>query len=251
MKKAKPLLASLFVVLVAFAGMAIWRFSGRPAVNGANDALVNAPANTPSDDGLKYEWTKLEQLPPMDPLGLWPRDGARLSAPEFWIMWNTNKHVECRLLATKDRRDWYNLGRTAGEKHFLTANLGYFDSSLAFSVEFEENGKRYRSKSREVSFGKGAAFGQRRYKFTLGKPEQQIWELEIIGGDASALGQEAFLTTMFPDDLVTFVVPTTSTDTVKFGINNAGLVEPGCSGFLEVYDNRTGTYDRVLIELNR
>jgi hypothetical protein len=251
--KWKPLIASFVVIAVALGAMAVWsKLAGEPD-HGANSPTRGNTAGVDSgeDGGLTYEATPFEKLPPMDPPGLWPYDGYRMAAAEFWVMWETNSQSPCRLLATKDRRDWYNLGRTSGQKHFLQADLGFFDSRATFAVEFEANGTRYRSKPRTVAFGKGASFGQRRYKFTLGKDPHQTWDLELTGRDATELSQEAFLTTMFPQDLVTFVMPPQAADTVTFGVNNADVLKTGCAGFLEVYDARTRTYDRVLIELTR
>jgi hypothetical protein len=249
--KWKPLIGSLVVVVVAIAAMAAWsKLAGEPGRGATNAPRTNAAAVSGEDDGLRYESTPFEDLPPMDPLGLWPRHGYRMAAAEFWVMWETNGQSSCRLLATKDHRDWYNLGRTSGEKHFLQADLGFFDSEATFAVEFEANGTRYRSKPRTVIFGRGATFGQRRYKFTLGKESRQTWDLELIGRDATELGQDAFLTLMFPNDLTTVASPK-SGDAVTFGVYNADILKTGCVGFLEVYDARTLTYDRVLVELTR
>jgi hypothetical protein len=250
MKQFKPLIASLVVIAVALGAIALWAPGGKPAAN--TNTPDPPPANLP-DTGLKYESLPLEKLPELDPLGLWPRDGYRLAGPEFWIMWETNEHVSCRLLATQDRKTWYNIGRSAGTQHSMSMNLGLWDSKVIFAVEFETKGTRYRSKARTVSYGAGASFAQRRYKFTLSGENVQTWDLEIVGRDARALGDEAFLTSHFPENLVTFVMPERpSIDTVKFGIQGPGAITGGgCVGFLEVYDAATSTYDRVLIELTK
>jgi hypothetical protein len=250
--KWKPLIASFVVILVALGAMAVWsKLAGEPDHGASGPTRGNtAGVDSGEDGGLTYEATPFEKLPPMDPPGRWPYDGYRMAAAEFWVMWETNGQSPCRLLATKDRRDWYNLGRTSGEKHFLQADLGFFDSKTTYAVEFEANGTRYRSKPRRVTFGRGASFGQRRYKFTLSRESRQTWDLELTGRDATELSQEAFLTVMFPRDLATFGIPK-SADTVVFGVDNADILKAGCAGFLEVYDARTQTYDRVLIELTR
>jgi len=252
MKRLKPLIAALVVIAVAMAGLALWSSQRKPPDRPDNSARVNAP-DLPADGGaIQYDIAPLEDLPALDPLGLWPRDGYRLSAPEFWVMWETSKHCDCRLLASKGDGDWYVLGRTAGTSHFLRANLAYFDSKLSFAVEFEAGGKRYRSKPRGVSFGYGASFGQRRYKFRVTE-DNQMWPLEIAGREASELGQEAFLSSGGLAQLTTFVLPNPAEpDTVRFGVQRvAELTGEGCTGFLEVFDARSNTYDRVLIELTR
>lgn len=169
MRKWKPLIASLLVIAVVLGGMAVWKFAGGGTTKG-NDNSANVPGNNPGDSGGDgHEWveTKLEDLPPLDPLGLWPRNGQRIASPEFNVMWETSEHSDCRLLVSTNRNTWYVMGRTGGTRHFLPLNFGDFESTLHFAVEFDDRGTRYRSNARTVSFGKGAAFGKLEHRFTL------------------------------------------------------------------------------------
>jgi hypothetical protein len=247
--KWKPLIASLIVIAVALAAMAIYAALKKPA-GGSRTPATNGPAGVDGFDG-KYINTPLEDLPELDPLGLWPRHNQRLASAEIWVMWETAAHSECRLLGSRDHRDWYVLGDTAGTRHFLPTNLAYFDSQLTFMVEFEASGERYRSAPRTVFFGKGASFGQRRYKYRLGDDHKQTWGLELLGSDATTLAADAFLSVGFTPEELQTAARGTASDSVEFGVYNADVIVSGTSGFLEVYDSRALTYDRVLIELAR
>ncbi|MEZ5993275.1 MAG: hypothetical protein R3E76_13110 [Planctomycetota bacterium] len=260
MKQWKPLIASLIVIALAWGGLALWKFSSAPSKGGGGNVVANtdngagdAPGNTDSSD-LEYETVPLEDLPELDPLGLWPNDGMRISSIECWVMWQTTGFSRCRLLGTSDKVNWVDLGSTGGERHFLKLDLSYFGSKAFFAVEFDAGGKRYRSKPRAVKFGQGAYFRQREYRLTLSGEMNQVWSVGLLG-DVGHLSMESFRTTYFPEDLVTFVAPPKVDDNggeVPFGVqDSAPLGGNDTSGFIQIYDASGDTYDRVLIELNQ
>lgn len=260
MKQWKPLIASLVVIALAMGALAAWKHLGGttgPAPANDNRPAANLPPSNGESTGLKYEAVPFEKLPELDPLGLWPRDGQRISSVEFWVMWQTTSFSKCRLLATSDRHDWFDLGRTGGEDHFLQASLAYFGSSVTFAVEFDANGTRYRSAPRTVYFGQGAHFTRRSYEFTLGESPGQTFPIEVFGRNPRRLPLDAFLGVWFPDDLVTFVGhgrerEDDNAGEIAFGVQEPGVLNgQGCMGFLEMYDVVTDTYDRAQITFSR
>ena len=255
MQKWRPLIASLVVIALALGGMAVWKFAGsEPARVNSNSEILpeDAGSDTGSDDGFEWVSTMLEDLPPLDPLGLWPRDGQRIASAEFNVMWETTDHADCRLLVSTDRRDWYSMGHTGGKLHFLPVNFGDFDSELSFAVEFDFQGKRYRSAARTIRYGHGARFGQREYRFIVRNNEERF-SLGVEGRDPADLPQSAFLTGWFPPDLGTGFLPGAGEggDTKVLMVSNADVFENHALGWLEMYDAAADTYDRVLIHLGR
>jgi len=260
MKQWKPLIASLVVIALAMGALAAWKYLGGkpgPGPSNNNRAADNPPPANGEGGDLKYEAVPLEKLPELDPLGLWPRDGQRISSVEFWVMWQTSGFSQCRLLATSDQRDWFDLGSTGGEDHFLQASLAYFGSSMTFAVEFDAGGTRYRSAPRTVHFGQGAHFTRRSYEFTLGDGLNQTFPIEVFGRNPRRLSLDAFKSVWFPDGLVTYVGHGREREgndggEVAFGVQDPALLEGrGCQGFLEMYDVVTDTYDRTRIDFRR
>lgn len=257
MRKWKPLIASMLVIAIALGGMAAWEFadSDRAASNGAQDnAATNREGPSTDDAGFEWETAELEALPPLDPLGLWPRDGQRVASAEFNVMWETSGRSECRLLVSTDRRTWYVMGHTSGSRHFLPLNFGDFESTLSFAVEFDDRGGRYRSKARTVSFGKGAHFPLLEHRFTVRGSDIQQFDVGIRGRDPSTLPSSAFLSGWFELDLGVGVLPGDVEEgggTILFVLATPDKVESGALGWLEVYDAAANTYDRVLIHLGR
>ncbi|MCA8916624.1 MAG: hypothetical protein KDB90_14555 [Planctomycetes bacterium] len=254
MKQWKPLIASLVVIAIAMAGLALWKSGSAPSGKGNDIAPANMPVGNADPNGLQYEQVPLEKLPELDPIGLWPRDGLRVSGVTFWTMWQTSEHAKCRLLATSDGRVWHDIGSTAGETHFLETDLAYFNGKVRIAVEFDERGTRYRSAPRTVNFGQGAHFAQREYQFTLGAGKAE-WAFEIVGRSVRDLGREPCLAIGFPGDseLVpyTSLNPDSPDDSILFGVQHPEVVKEGVAGFLQVYDVVTNTYDRVLVRLKR
>jgi hypothetical protein len=252
MKQYRPLIASLVVIAVAMGGLAAWRFAGQPAKRGPASNNAPAPGNAAPTDpsGLEYVTVPLEPLPELDPLGLWPRDAQGIAAAQFWVMWETTEFSRCRLLVTRNQRDWHDLGSTAGKAHYLPVNFGDFDSQLSFAVEFEARGKRYRSRPRSVKFARGTAFARREMHLKPGNEPMATHQLELIGG-GGGLSQENFRSYFFPEDLQPFVIPGSS-GAVMFGVGSPGAIPAaGCAGFIEVFDPASVTSDRMLIQLSR
>jgi hypothetical protein len=258
MKKWQPLIASALVIALALGAMAVWRFSVETPRKGSRDQpepAGNTPEVVVDGDGIERVWLKLEELPTLDPLGLWPRNGQRIASPEFNVMWETAEPAQCRLIVSTNGRDWYSMGRTHGTRHFLPVNFGDFDSVLTFAVEFEAQGQRYRSKARSVGFGRGARFSQREHRFRLSELDSQGFPVEIAGRDPTGLPSNAFLTGWFPIELGTGVLPGESgTDggSITFVVTSAGMLpQLGAHGYLELYDTVGDTHDRTLIFLSR
>jgi hypothetical protein len=256
MKQWKPLVASLVVIALAMGALAAWKHLGPttgPAPANDNRAASDPPPANGEPSGLKYQAVPFEKLPELDPLGLWPRNGQRMSSVEFWVMWQTAGFSKCRLLGTSDQRDWFDLGSTGGEDHCLQASLAYFGSAVTFAVEFDAGGTRYRSAPRTVYFGQGAHFARRSHEFTPGDAPGQTFPLEVFGRNPRRLSLDAFLAVWFPQELVTFVAHGREREgddggEVLFGVQDPAVLEGrGCQGFLEVYDVVTDTYDRTRI----
>lgn len=251
MQKWKPLIASLVVIALALGVMALWKCSGdTPTSNGGS--IDNSPADddgtSTGDDGFTWVTTKLDDLPALDPLGLWPRDGQRIASPEFNVMWETSDHSDCRLLVSTDRLDWYVMGHTSGKRHFLPVNFGDFESKLYFAVEFDFQDKRYRSKAREVTFGNGARFNQLEHRFTIRGIDTQTFDVAMTGRDPADMPPNAFVTGWFPLELGVGTLPGES-GTLLFVLSTPEIVRGSTFGWLEVYDAAANTYDRVLIHL--
>jgi hypothetical protein len=256
MKQWKPLIASLVVIAIAMGGLALWKSGGQSKGNGNQPAPANMPSSNADPNGLLYEQVPLEDLPELDPIALWPRDGLRVSAVTFWASWQTSEQSACRLIATSDGKLWHDIGSTAGTTHYLETDLAYFSGEVRIAVEFTERGERYRSRPRTVHFGQGAHFAQREYQYTLSGTAAQSWPIEVVGRDVRSLGgAEACTAIDFPK--ANELVPTISLnaaspdDTVLFGVQHPEVVKGGVSGFLQVYDPVTNTYDRALVRLKR
>ncbi|MCA8912548.1 MAG: hypothetical protein KDB82_12650 [Planctomycetes bacterium] len=255
-----PLVASLVVIALAWTGLAVWKFSASGGSKGGCNVAVpggnetDGPASNSESDGFEYETVPLDDLPALDPLGLWPNDGMRISSPDVWVMWQTTGYSRCRLLGRTGPQNWVDLGNTSGHDHYLPLDLAYFGSEATFAVEFETNGKRYRSKPRTIHFAQGSHFASRSWQFKPSDEPNQTWAI-ALAGDTHMLTDESFRTTFFPDALVTFCAPPETSEDggrVRFGITDpAGIGGAGCVGFLQLYDTRTDAYDRTLIQLTR
>ncbi|MCB9933699.1 MAG: hypothetical protein H6841_09780 [Planctomycetes bacterium] len=259
MRQWKPLVASLVVIALAMGALAAWKHlggAGGARRNADNLPTANLSPGSGAGSGLEYETVPLEELPALDPLGLWPRDGQRISSVDFWVMWQTTGFSKCRLLASSDKRDWYDLGATGGEEHYLPLNIAYFGSQVSFAVEFQAGGIRYRSTPRTVYFGQGAHFASRRQEFTLVDVPNQTFPVTVFGRNPRRLSLDSFTFGFFPEDLVPFVAhgsPREDDDggDILVGVQDPSAVKGASVGYLEMYDVVTDTYDRTLITLNR
>jgi hypothetical protein len=215
----------------------------------SNDA-GNGPANAPGQRGLEFERVTLEKRTTRDPPYLWPKEGMRLSATIPWIIWKTDEFSAGQLIASKDRKLWYDLGQTASVIHYLPADLGKFDSELAFSVEFEEGGERYRSKPREVRFGAGVRFATRRLDCAVARAENQVFTLKTEAGDLKGLSADDFRFALLPEGLIVYGRPFPESETtgrLELVIDGRTVPGKGCAGFWEIRDSRADTWDRVLL----
>lgn len=251
MAKFKPLIASLVTIALAMGGLWAWSLlrgdNPRPHANNS----ASAPANTP--DGIVIEQVVLDPRPQWDPAYLWPSDGQRMSSPQFWVLWKTDDFCDCRLLATKDEKLWFEVGRTAGVEHYLAIDLGLYDSSVTFAVDFVREGKKFRSKPRSVSYGRGAHFAQREYRFAVTQQPNQVFSLAVRGRDPIKVPGGNFMHGWFAGDLVVYYSPQpgdSSGGEVIFGVQDGKAVPAaGSVGFVEIYDEMGNCRDRALIHL--
>jgi len=245
------------VVVVALAFVAMWLWFREPPQAPPPRTTDNGDPVTHEDPDTGMQWVEatLAERRALDPQALWPRQGMRVSHPEVWVIWQSAEKSPGRLLARSERSVWYDLGRTHAFIHYLPLDLSKFGSEASFMVEFEDYAQEWRSEARKISFGAGVHFARRRVRFTVEGQGEERFRLQLRGGDPTRLGAEAFRTTLFPSQLVPFVVPISGDadgGEVDFCVLEVGLIgERGAIGFLEVFDTSAHTYDRILIELVR
>ena len=249
----KPLIAIAIVIVLAWLGLYLWHLPDAAVPDPNQPDPPSPPADNTAGDGLEREWVKLSDLPQRDPEELWPRDGMRLSWPDFWVVWRTRDFGPCRLLAGRDRRLWYSCGQTGGRRHFLTVDLSRLDSRAWYAVEFERGGKSYRSRARRVSYGEGAHFALRQITVHARLGERTEVSVRLDGHDPGTLPSDSWFFYLFPDDLIVQVA-------APYGDESGGDVRiyvtptpdfnaDSASGFLQVYDPAGETYDRLLIQV--
>lgn len=254
MTKFKPVIVSLLIAALAFGAMASWKYLNSDSRDRTNRAAEKAPASNSSHEGYEFEITPMEDLPTLEPSSLWPQDGRRMSAPEFWVIWTTSEFSKCRLWASHGERDWIEIGNTAGQEHYLLIDLSEFDSEVSFMVDFDLRGKRYRSAKRRVSYGRGANFKQREYRIDIDEPGADEGSvMGMRGRDTRQLSSGDFSFYMFPDiTLYALADRRDSSDQIRLFVQNPGEVPlEGCVGFMEVYDRSSASYDRALVQLTR
>lgn len=218
-----------------------------------NAAAFNSPSNKSDEPGLEFERVALEKLTVRDPAYLWPRDGARLSADSFWVIWKTEDLSAGRLLGTKTGMLWYDLGVTMAKVHYLPLDLAKFGSDAGFSVEFEEGGERFRSRQRNVRFGQGIRFATRKIECAVERADKQTFTLKTETGDLQGLSPDDFTFALFPDDMTIYGLPHRQSETaghIELVIDGRTVPGKGCTGFMQVHDSRTNTDDRVLIVIS-
>lgn len=221
----------------------------------ANNApRSNNPINAPPKEDIKFERVPLEELPERDPPYVWPSDGFRMAADLFWVSWKTSEFVPSRLIASRDGKLWYDLGSTVNLVHYLPVDLAGFGSDVLFSIEFEEQGRKFRSRPRRVKYGAGIRYGVRELDVTLeARPDQKV-ELTVEGGDLQGLSADDFWFALLPDELRIYGLPRRDSETsgrIELVIDGATLPKDGCWGFMEMRDSRRDTRDRVLLKFRR
>jgi hypothetical protein len=255
MKKLRPLLVSLLIALLAVGAISLLTRKGGDEPAPEPSPSPSRPPQEQPEDGPPVETVALSPRDSLDPTGLWPPQYARLASPDFWVIWQTAEHSAARLLVSGGSGAWIEFGRTVARDHLVQVPLHEFDGRVAFCVEFEERGREWRSAPRLVTFGAGARFEKRRYEFRVTGEPMETFELNLLGRNPSRLGDEPFLTALFPEDVRPFAVAGDGDDeggVVHFGVADGSAVPPeGCYGFLQVYDPRANTYDRVLVALRR
>jgi hypothetical protein len=145
---------------------------------------------------------------------------------------------------------WYELGVTMARVHHLPIDLAKFGSDVGFSVEFEEGGEKFRSKQRDVRFGQGLRFAVREIECLVERADKQTFKLKTETGDLQGLPADDFTFALFPDDMTLYGLPHRESETtgyIELVIDGRTVPEKGCTGFMQVHDSRTNTYDRVKI----
>jgi len=250
MGRFKPLIASLATIAIAMAVLFAWSLLRTDAPPRKNSA--NAPVNAPPT-GLVMEQVDLDPRPQWDPPELWPQDGQRMSSPEFWVLWKTDDFCDCRLLSTRDEHLWYEVGHTAGDTHYLKIDLSIYDSRVTFAVDFLREGKKYRSKPRTVTYGRGAHFSEREYRFQVAPKPEQFFSMFLRGRDPVKVPGNLYRHGWFLGDMVVGYQPMAGDDKggeVKFYVQDGKSVPAGgCVGWVEIYDEIGDSRDRTLVHL--
>ena len=255
MRGFKPLVASLAVIALSLIALGAWslsRDSRRPAHSPADDRPV-----TPGvpGGGLKYEAVEMEPRPEFDPADLWPNFGDRISSPDLWVLWKTAEFSECRLLCTSDHRSWYDLGRTAGRTHYLPADFAFFDGHVTFVVDFTHQGRAVRSRPRSVTFGPGAGFARPQYSFNVEEAGGRGFVVRVRGRDPASIPGDNFLHGWFTEMLTVGYAPqpggAKGGEILLVVSNPQEVPDSGCVGWLQMFDETSGSYDRTLIHLVR
>ncbi len=242
----KWILMGMMALILAACG------GGGTGGNTPNAANVS-PSNEAPASGLEFERVPFDELPTREPTYLWPSNGARLSSDRVWVIWKTAELVPARLLGTKDKRLWYELAVTAAKVHFAELPLDKFDSRAVFCVDYEEEGKRFRSALHEVRFGNGIRFAQRECKINIeAKPDQRA-TLAVENGDLGGLGQDDYLFALAPDNLRIYGLPhrdDAKSGTIELVIDGSTVPGKSCILFMEIRDPRTNTRDRTKLVIS-
>lgn len=258
MKYAKPLLASVVVILLAWGAIAL---INRPGTGNERGVRDNSPAETPPEDapdnsGYEFITEPLEDLPALDPPELWPRQGYFVTAPVIDVSWRTTEHARCRLIASHDARNWHEVGHTVGERHILALELSQFGGEAYIAVEYDDRGRRYRSTPRRIRHTPGAWFPRDEYVLSTAGDGEAGAPITLRGRTANELRLEAFEFQWF-----TLVRPGVylhgddDAHTLRVTVANPDDVPPeGVTGFIELFDARAGehgAYDRARLHIRR
>lgn len=244
-RRKTAFLASVLLALLAHGGC-----GGGNSANTTNGDSENRQVR---NCGGNWESLPLEDLPERDPEALWPRDGMRMAWAEFWISWRTKEHSRCRLLLTRDLKTWQVGGESTAFEHYQQANLAEWNSQVTFCVEFEEEGKRWRSRPRTVVFGKGARFSGRELHVEIAPEGTTQHSLRLEGRNPVRVGAGGWKHAGFPEDVWVGYAPQPGDDEggeVLLIVQGEQIPAEGCAGYLEVFDPVGRTYDRVRIVLS-
>ncbi|MEE9312852.1 MAG: hypothetical protein V3V10_10640 [Planctomycetota bacterium] len=245
----KPFIAIIIVVVLGLLGIWAWQAFGQGSTSDGQNT-EKLPNNSTGNNGPKYINKPFENLPEWDPDYLWPLNGKRMSSPEFPVIWQTEEFSACRLLIQTGPKLWANVGNSAGRRHLVWVDLSKFKSRATFCVEFERRGERFRSKPREVSFGAGARFSQRRYEFDLTRDQEQIFQLQLEGKGVKHLGIESFQHARF-EEAVKLAHLTPEGGNLRIVLYNADVFKETEYGYFEVLDSVNNTIDRCMVTFKR
>jgi hypothetical protein len=250
--KWKPILASLVVIAIALGAMAAWKFLGPSKPRPSGNAAANA-ANAPAEqEPGKWMEVQLEPRMTADPSSLWPRHGMRMASPQFWVVWTTREHVPCRVLARGATGPWYEVGHTRALTHYLALDLTQFNDEVFYCVEWQDGGHKYRSQERWISFGAGACYERRQYKFVVPLVPEPRFRMRVQGRELSQLRSDSFTSAHFPEGVHFGALPTPADGVVELLLADATSIPlDGCFGFLEMYDRAADTYDLAMIDFAR
>lgn len=206
----------------------------------------------PSADDSRFERNPLSPLPELPPRWMWPRDNARVASEQFWGVWQTAQHSTSRMLLSADGLLWHAFGDSTSTTHDRLVELSKFGSKVMFCVEFEDEGKQYRSRPRNVSFGRGAHFKDRELRWTLRREPDQRREIELVGADPASVADD-FRLLLLPDDVRLGYAPLPGDARGgKLVLVADGLTIPreGLVCFLQIADRRTDTLDLIKLILD-
>lgn len=246
----KPFIAIMIVVCFGLVGIWLWK-----SYDHSTEEANNAPSQTNTERNnaylnIEYEQQPLEKLPEHSPKYFWPLNGKRMASPVFPVLWKTNKSVRSRLLKRSPQGNWVGGDDSFGIQHVAWIDLSKYDSEVTFCVEFESGDTKFRSSPRTVSFGGGARFSARKYRFALGDNDVQTFLLEIEGRGVRHLNWDSFQHARFPESLA-LGHEKPKAGQLKIVISNASSIEYTTTGYFEVIDSVNNTIDRCMVTFTR
>jgi hypothetical protein len=237
-------LASALLALLAACG---------PGNTANHQPKVNAPPH-PEGTGFKYQRVPLENLPEKDPLYLAPRHGENLTNSSFWVVWETPDVSKTRLICSRDGQLWYDMGLFISWGQGERVEFAPFSGNVRFCVEYDEDGKRWRSPPRQVSLAPGARFASSERSIEVKRGKAMTFEVGLAGEAVDRLTV---------DDVIWRAVPESTTlglgvvghagehtgPNVRLSLDGATLEKP-MTVFLTLRDRASGgKTDRMKLTL--
>lgn len=234
---------------MALAGALLFAACGGGGAANSNTPRTNTVTPKPAC-GPKFVRVELENLDSRDPPYLWPPNNARLAGEPFWGIWKTHDHSPSQMLLSADGKLWHAFGDSTASVHDRQVELARFNSRVMFCVEFEENGKRYRSRVRSAEFGKGAHFKDREVRMVVEPKPDQRHEIELVGANPLAIDGGDYQFAQVPEGMYIGCAPRLGEDNggkVVLVVDGRTVPQGGAACYLQVADRRTDTLDRIKI----